>query len=68
MIVIACADIVINVLKMGTAILGYTFLIHVALDLLMDKLVINYWLPLLPALEKMSNGKHLFNTLTFLAC
>lgn len=66
--VIACGDISIDALKMGASILGYTFLVHVALELLMDKLIINHWLPILPALEKVSNRKHLFNTLAFLAC
>jgi len=67
-VVIACGDIGIDALKMGASILGYSFLVHVALDLLMDKLIINDWLPILSALEKVSYGKHLFNTLTFLAC
>jgi hypothetical protein len=67
-VVIACADIGTDALKMGASILSYTFLVHVALDLLMDKVIINNWLPILPALEKVGNGKHLFNTLTFLAC
>jgi hypothetical protein len=66
--VIASADIGIDALKMGASFLGYTILVHVALDLLMDKLIINDWLPILSALEKVSYGKHLFNTLTFLAC
>ena len=66
--VIACGDIGIDALKMGASILGYSFLVHVSLDLLMDKLIINHWLPILPALEKVSNGKHLLDTLAFLAC
>ena len=66
--VIACGDIGIDALKMGASILGYSFLVHVTLDLLMDKLIINHRLPILSSLQKVSNGKHLLYTLAFLAC